>query len=253
LFEARSPKDPAIIADADGVVEFGGMHRGLRKIMVVNKLETFDYLVPRGKQLNVVPGEVVSVGDQLTTGSPVLHDILRIKGMDAVQRYLVNQIQKIYCIQGVNINDRHVELIVRQMLRKVRIVDPGQSEFLMGDRVDRMHFKVVNEALVADGQKPAQARPVLMGITPSSLGTESFISAASFQETTRILTEAAISGQMDHLYGLKENVIIGKLIPAGTGVESFRKKYLGSGISELEQQARLEEQAAQEQKQAEQD
>lgn len=226
LFEARMPKDPAILADIDGEVVFGGLHRGLRKISVVSGEQSYDYFVPRSKQLNVVSGDKVSAGDQLTTGTPVLHDVLRILGPDMLQRYLVNQIQQIYRLQGIDINDRHIELIVRQMLRKVRIVDPADTDFLIGDRVDRIHFKTVNAALQAEGKRVAVGKPILMGITLASLGTESFISAASFQETTRILAEAAISGQVDYLYGLKENVIIGKLIPAGTGIKSFNKKYL---------------------------
>ncbi len=151
---------------------------------------------------------------------------MRILGPEVLQTYLVNQIQQIYRLQGIDINDRHIELVVRQMLRKVRIVDPGDTDFLIGDRVDRIHFKTVNAALQSEGRRVASAKPVLMGITLASLGTESFISAASFQETTRILAEAAISGQVDYLYGLKENVIIGKLIPAGTGIKQFREKYL---------------------------
>lgn len=241
LFEARAPKDAAIISDIDGEVVFGGLHRGLRKISVVSGSETFDYFVPRGKQLNVMNGDRVNAGDLLTTGSPVLHDMLRILGVDIVQRYIVDQIQQIYRLQGIDINDRHVEVIVRQMLRKVRVVDSGDTGFLVGDRVDRIHFQMVNVALRAEGKKAALAKPVLMGITQASLGTESFISAASFQETTRILAEAAISGQVDHLYGLKENVIVGKLIPAGTGITSFKKRYLGEDVSELERQAREEE------------
>ncbi len=226
LFEARMPKDPAILSDIDGEVVFGGIVRGQRKITVVNGDQSFDYLIPRGKQINVINGERVSAGDQLTTGTPVLHDILRILGPEVLQKYLVNQIQQIYRLQGIDINDRHIELIVRQMLRKVRIVDPGDTDFLIGDRVDRIHFKTINTALQAEGKRVATAKPVLMGITLASLGTESFFSAASFQETTRILAEAAVSGQIDYLYGLKENVIIGKLIPAGTGVKHFKKKYL---------------------------
>ncbi len=226
LFEARMPKDPAIIADIDGEVVFGGIQRGLRKVSVVNGDQTYDYMIPRGKQLNVINGDKVNAGDQITSGTPVLHDILRILGPETLQKYLVNQIQQIYRLQGIDINDRHIELIVRQMLRKVRVVEPGDTEFLIGDRVDRIHFKTINAALQAEGKRVATAKPVLMGITFASLGTESFISAASFQETTRILAEAAISGQVDHLYGLKENIIIGKLIPAGTGIKSFKKKYL---------------------------
>lgn len=226
LFEARTPRDPAILADVDGEIVFGGLHRGLRKISIVNENQSFDYFVPRNKQLNLANGDKVNAGDKLTVGTPVLHDILRVSGSGALQTYLVNQIQEIYRLQGIDINDRHIELIVRQMLRKVRVIDPGESEFLIGDRVDKIHFKTVNESLITEGKRAATAKPILMGITLASLDTESFISAASFQETTRILAEAAISGQVDHLYGLKENVIIGKLIPAGTGVKSFRKKYL---------------------------
>lgn len=243
LFEARTPKDAAIIADIDGEVVFGGLHRGLRKISVVAGTESFDYFVPRGKQLNVMNGDRVSAGDQLTVGSPVLFDILRIMGPETIQKYLVDQIQEIYRLQGIDINDKHIELIVRQMLRKVRVIDPGDTDFLIGDRVDRIHFKMINSLLKAEGKRPATARPMLMGITQASLGTESFISAASFQETTRILAEAAIFGQVDHLYGLKENVIVGKLIPAGTGIVDFRHKYLGDDISENERRAREEETA----------
>jgi DNA-directed RNA polymerase subunit beta' len=186
-------------------------------------------------------GNIVQAGDLLTTGAPVLHDMLRILGPDVVQKYLVDQIQEIYCLQGIDISDKHIELIVRQMMRKVRIVDPGDTDFLIGDRVDRMHFTSVNAVLRAEGKKVAVARPILMGLTQASLSTESWISAASFQETTRILTEAAISGQADFMYGLKENVTVGKLIPAGTGVDSFRRKYLGCSTSELERQAQEQE------------
>lgn len=241
LFEARMPKDPAIIADIDGEVVIGGLHRGLRKITVTSGADSYDYFVPRGKQLNVVDGEHVNAGDQLTTGAPVLHDMLRILGPDIVQNYLVDQIQQIYRLTGVEINDRHIEIIVRQMMRKVRIVQSGDSDFLVGDRVDRIHFSAVNAVLRSEGKKVAAAKPILMGITQASLGTESFISAASFQETTRILAEASVAGQVDHLYGLKENVIVGKLIPAGTGITSFKEKYLGDDISDLEKQAREEE------------
>jgi DNA-directed RNA polymerase subunit beta' len=244
LFEARMPKDIAIIADIDGEVVFGGLHRGMRKVSVVAGDQVFDYAVPRGKQLNVVNGDRVKAGDQLTTGSPVLHDMLRILGPDTVQRYLVDQIQEIYRLQGINVSDKHIELIVRQMLRRVRITDGGDSDFLVGDRVDRVHFSMINSLLKVEGKKTAKAKPMLLGITQSSLVTDSWISAASFQETTRILSEAAISGQADYLYGLKENVIVGKLIPAGTGIASFRKHYLGDEVSDLELQAQQEEMRA---------
>jgi DNA-directed RNA polymerase subunit beta' len=213
----------------------------MRKVSVVSGSESYDYFIPRGKQLNVINGERVSAGDRITTGVPLLHDLLRIMGPDVVQKYLVDHIQEIYRLQGIDINDRHIELISRQMMRKVRITDPGDSDFAIGDKVDRIHFKSINTLLKAEGKKVAVAKPILMGITQASLGTESFISAASFQETTRILAEAAISGQVDHLYGLKENVIVGKLIPAGTGVKEFKEEYLGSDLSDLEKQAIREE------------
>ena len=241
LFEARMPKEPAMIADIDGEVVFAGLHRGMRKISVVSGDQSYDYLVPKGKQLNVVNGEIVNAGDRLTAGTPILHDMLKILGPETVQKYLVDNIQEIYLLQGIKINDRHIEIIVRQMMRKVRIIEPGDTNFLIGDRVDRIQFKNVNSLLQAEGKKVASAKPVLMGITTASLDTESFISAASFQETTRILSEAAISGQVDCLYGLKENVIVGKLIPAGTGIPSFRKKYLGDEVSDLEKRAQQEE------------
>lgn len=241
LFEARAPKDAAILADISGEVVIGGLHRGLRKVSVVSGADSFDYFVPRGRQLTVGNGDRVTAGDQLTTGMPLLHDILRILGPDVAQKYIVDQIQQIYRLQGIDLNDKHIELIARQMLRKVRIIDAGDTDFLIGDRVDKIHLQMVNQVLRAQGKKVALAKPILMGITQASLGTESFISAASFQETTRILAEAAISGQIDHLYGLKENVIVGKVIPAGTGIKSFKDKYLGKDMSELERQAQTEE------------
>jgi DNA-directed RNA polymerase subunit beta' len=241
LFEARAPKNPAIIADIDGEVVVGGLHRGQRKVTLVSGDQSIDYFVPRGGQLTVFTGDKLSAGELLTNGEPVLQDLLNILGPDYVERYIVRQVQEIYRLHGIDINDRHVELIVRQMMRKVRVIDPGETDFLVGDRVDRVHFKTVNALLRAENKRPAVAKPVLMGITMASLGTESLLSAASFQETTRILAEAAISGKADYLYGLKENVIIGKLIPAGTGVPSFRKKYLGENLSELDAQAEAEE------------
>jgi len=242
LFEARVSKDPAIISDIDGEVTLGGVHRGMIKVTVSSGKNKFDYFVPRSQQLNVTNGEHVSAGDPLTSGEPVLHDILRILGPVELQRYLVNQIQMIYRLNGTDIDDRHVEVIVHQMMRKVRIVDAGDSDFLVGDKVDKIHFKMVNQALKEEGKRVAIAKPVLMGITMASLDTESFISAASFQETTRILTEAAVKGAVDHLYGLKENVSIGKLIPAGTGIKSFRERFIGEDISELEKMAITQEQ-----------
>jgi len=232
IFEARITKDSAMIADIDGQVLFGGLHRGYRKVSVVSGDNVYDYLVPRDKQLIVANGDYVKAGDALTIGSPVLHDMLRILGPDAVQHYIVDQVQEIYRLQGVDIDDRHIELIAKQMLRKVRVVESGDSDFLIGDRVDKNHFALVNAALVTEGKQPALAKPILMGITMASLGTESVFSAASFQETTRILAEASVAGQVDYLYGLKENIIIGKLIPAGTGIASFREHYLDKGTKE---------------------
>jgi DNA-directed RNA polymerase subunit beta' len=243
LFEARIPKDTAILSEVDGVVNFGGVHRGQRRITVTtDDGEVFEYNVPRNRHLNVEDGEKVKAGDPLTSGMPNVHDILRILGPDEAQRYLVREVQEIYSLQGVDINDKHIEIIVRQMLKKVRITDPGDTNFVVGDRVDKVHLQTVNRLMAKDGRRVAIAKPILMGITKASLGTESFISAASFQETTRVLTEAALVGQVDYLYGLKENIVIGKLIPAGTGIPSFSKKHLGEDISEFEKKAREEEQ-----------
>lgn len=243
LFEARVPKDAAVISDVDGEVRFGGLHRGQRRITVTtDDGEVYEYNVARSKHLNVEDGEQISAGDSLTAGVPNIHDILRILGPDELQRHLVKGIQEIYTLQGVTINDKHIELIVRQMLKKVSIVDPGETSFVVGDRIDRVSLQTINKVMTQEGKKVAIAKPLLMGITKASLGTDSFFSAASFQETTRILTEAAITGKVDYLHGLKENVIIGKLIPAGTGISSFKLKYLGEDISELEKQAREEEQ-----------
>ncbi len=241
LFEARAPKNIAILSDIEGTVSFGGLYRGMRKVTITSGSTSYDYFVPRDKQIIVHDGDKLQAGDALTAGSPVLQDVLRILGPEKLQRYIVDHIQEIYRLQGVDINDRHVEVIVRQMMRKVRVIEAGDSDFLVGDRVDKIHFKSVNEMLREQGKRVAIGTPVLIGLTTASLSTESFLSAASFQETTRILAEAAISGQIDQLYGLKENLTIGKLIPAGTGVASFRKKYIGDNLSELERQAQEEE------------
>lgn len=243
LFEARIPRDTAVLSEVDGKIQFGGLHRGQRRITVTtDEGEVFEYNVARSKHLNVEDGEYVRAGDALTSGVPNVHDILRILGPDELQKYLVKEIQEIYTLQGVAINDKHIELIVRQMLKKVRITDPGDTNFIVGDRVDKVHLQLVNKIMAAEGKRIALAKPLLMGLTKASLGTDSFISAASFQETTKVLTEAAISGQIDYLRCLKSNITIGKLIPAGTGIPSFKIKYLGEDVSELEQQARFEEQ-----------
>ena len=222
LFEARKPKDHAIVTEIDGVVQFGGITRGLRKIVVQGETETREYLIPHGKHLRIREGDFVEAGDRLCEGPVNPHDILRIKGINAVQEYLVNEIQEVYRLQGVRINDKHIEVIVSQMLQKVGIIDPGDTTFLEGERVDKARLREENERIVREGGRPATFEPLLLGITKASLSTESFISAASFQETTRVLTEAGIQGQRDHLLGLKENVIIGHLIPAGTGISRNR-------------------------------
>ena len=220
LFEARKPKDHAIIAEVNGRVEFGKDYKAKRRIVVVpasGKGEPREYLIPRGKHISVQEGDYVEVGDSLMDGNPVPHDILRVLGVEALAHYLINEIQEVYRLQGVKINDKHIEVIVRQMQQKVEITDGGDTIFLVGEQVDRTEFEEINTNAVAEGGKPAEASPVLLGITKASLQTQSFISAASFQETTRVLTEAAVSGKEDRLVGLKENVIVGHLIPAGTG------------------------------------
>ena len=242
LFEARIPKNIAVIADIDGEIQFGGLHKGQRRISVTSEEgEIFEYNVPRSKHLNVEDGDQIKAGDPLTSGDPNVHDILRILGPEELQKYLVKEVQEIYRLQGVEISDKHIEMIVRQMLRKVQILDAGDTSFAVGDRIDKIHLQTVNRMIAKEGKKIAMAKPVLMGITKASLGTESFLSAASFQETTKVLTEASIAGQVDYLYGLKENVQIGRLIPAGTGISSFRLKHLGEDVSDLEKQARTEE------------
>ncbi len=223
LFEARRPHDPAVISEVDGEIEFGKIVRGQQQIIVRDDAgDTKEYLVPHGKHLMIHAGDQVFAGDRLCEGSVDPHDILRILGVFEVQAYLVNEIQEVYRLQGVKINDKHIEIIVRQMLQKVMIEFSGDTNFLEGEKVDKIKFLEENSRVIAEGGEPATAEPLLLGITRASLSTESFISAASFQETTRVLTEAAISGKVDNLLGLKENVIIGHLIPAGTGIEKYR-------------------------------
>ena len=220
LFEARKPKDFAIISESEGVVEFGADYKAKRRIRVVprdSESEPVEYMVPKGKLLAVQEGDFIRKGDMIIDGSPVPHDILNILGVEALADYLVKEVQDVYRLQGVKINDKHIEVIVRQMLQKIEITDHGGTTFLNGEHVNRLEFKKVNEKAVEDGLEPAKGVSVLLGITKASLQTESFISAASFQETTRVLTEAAVSGKSDMLSGLKENVIVGRLVPAGTG------------------------------------
>ena len=224
LFEARRPKDAAIVAEIDGTVEQAGVTRGMKKYVIKGEDgQVQEALIPQGRHVYVQPGSVVRAGERLTEGPINPHDILKIKGIEEVQEYLVNEIQEVYRLQGVRIDDKHIEVIVRQMLQKVRIEDPGNTTFLEGEHVDRLVVLEENEKMLAEGQSPANFQPLLLGITKASLSTESFISAASFQETTRVLTEAAIHGKVDQLRGLKENVIIGHLIPAGTGMSAYRR------------------------------
>ena len=223
LFEARRPKDPAVISEIDGFVEFGETKKNQRVIVVKSVTGMArEYVIPHGKHPNVYKGDKVSAGQQLTDGPVVLQDILSVCGDKVLQEYLVNEVQEVYRLQGVRINDKHIEVIIRQMLKKVRIEDPGDTEFLSTQQVDKWVFQKENTRVIKKGGKPAQATPLLLGITKASLTTESFISAASFQETTRVLTEAATSGKRDELFGLKENVIVGHLIPAGTGFRAHR-------------------------------
>jgi DNA-directed RNA polymerase subunit beta' len=224
LFEARKPKDACEIARIDGVVEIGGLVRGKRRVIVTDQKsgQQEEHLIPRSKHILVFNGDVVNRGDQLTDGPVVPHEILEILGPQALREHLVNEVQEVYRAQGVEINDKHVEIIIRQMLRKVKITDTGDTEFLWGDQVDRTSFDKENERVSEEGGKPAEAEPVLLGITKASLETESFISAASFQDTTRVLTEASTLAKSDYLRGFKENVIMGHLIPAGTGFITHR-------------------------------
>ena len=220
LFEARKPKDHAIITETEGRVEFGKDYKNKRRIVVVptdDKEKPHDYLLPKGKHISVQEGDYVEVGDSLMDGNPVPHDILRVLGVEALASYMIREVQDVYRLQGVKINDKHIEVIVRQMLQKVEINQPGDTTFLTGELVDRLEFEEANAKAKKGKGKPAEATPVLQGITKASLQNQSFISAASFQETTRVLTEAAVSGKVDNLIGLKENVIVGRLIPAGTG------------------------------------
>jgi DNA-directed RNA polymerase subunit beta' len=231
LFEARKPKDFAIISEIDGRVEFGKDYKTKRRIVVTpaeEGKEPVEYLIPKGKHISVQEGDFVTKGDLLMDGNPVPHDILRVLGVEALASYLINEIQEVYRLQGVRINDKHIEVIVRQMLQKVEIEEAGDSTFLVGEQIDRAEFEEENAKVEREGGKPAIAHPVLQGITKASLQTSSFISAASFQETTRVLTEAAVSGRVDGLAGLKENVIVGRLIPAGTGSVMARWRQLAA-------------------------
>ena len=246
LFEARKPKDFAIISETEGRVEFGRDYKSKRRILVrPEKGEPVEYLLPKDRHISVREGDFVLRGDLLLDGNPVPHDILRVLGVEALAEYLVREIQDVYRLQGVRINDKHIEVIIRQMLQKVEVTHPGETTFLVGETIDRIEFDAVNAKAKAENLKPAKAVPVLQGITKASLATSSFISAASFQETTRVLTEAAVSGKVDRLVGLKENVIVGRLIPAGTGAMMNQLKHIASerdremAAIEAENQAQL--------------
>ena len=224
LFEARRPKETAVMSEIDGMVRYGEIVKGQRKIFVIaDNKEEREYSLPRGVHINVQQGERVRAGEPLMDGPRDPHDILAILGEKELQKYLVNEIQEVYRLQGVHINDKHLEVIVRQMMRWIKVEQVGDSELLLEEVLDKFRFRKINQTLEDEGKQPAIGRPLLMGITKASLATDSFISAASFQETTRVLTEASISGKVDHLRGLKENVIVGRLIPAGTGIDDYRK------------------------------
>jgi DNA-directed RNA polymerase subunit beta' len=223
LFEARKPKDFAVISEIDGTVSFGKDTKGKRKVLVTPELgDAREYLIPKGKHISVHEGDFVRAGDPLMDGSANPHDILRVLGEKALAKYLVDEIQEVYRLQGVKINDKHIEVIVRQMLRRVRIKDSGDTTFLMDEQVEKQLFEIENERVLAQGGTPAVAEPLLLGITKASLSTESWISGASFQETTKVLTEAAVSSKVDYLRGLKENVTMGRLVPAGTGLPNYQ-------------------------------
>jgi DNA-directed RNA polymerase subunit beta' len=245
LFEVRKPKDMAVVSEIAGTVHYEGETKGKRKLVVRPEIgEAKEYLVPKGKHITATDGDFVEAGDLLTEGYPELHDILRTRGEKYLARYLVDEIQEVYRFQGVGIDDKHIEVIVRQMLKKVTVVEPGSTSFLVGEQVDKNEFKLENQKILQSGGTPATAEPLVLGITQASLTTSSFISAASFQETTKVLTEASLKGKLDYLRGLKENVIVGRLIPAGTGYREYvngeiivpeQKEKSGKFLEELEE------------------
>ncbi len=241
LFEARKPKGLAIITEFAGTANISDTKKK-REIIVTNDQtgESKAYLIPYGSRIKIQDGVHLEAGDELTEGSVNPHDILKIKGLRAVQDYMIQEVQRVYRLQGVEINDKHIEVIVRQMLKKIRIEERGDTEFLPGTMVDVLEFNEVNEQMEAEGKEPATGEQIMLGITKASLATESFLSAASFQETTKVLTEAAIKGKVDHLIGLKENVIIGKHIPAGTGMKKYRDVKLNTELGTEEEAEELE-------------
>jgi len=246
LFEARRPKEAAIIAEKSGTIAFGRDYKNKRRLTLTphDESEPVEYLIPKGKHIHLQDGDMVEMGDFIVDGNPAPHDILAIKGVEELAAYLVNEIQEVYRLQGVTINDKHIEVIVRQMLQKVEITDGGDSDLIAGEQLDRLEFDELNERLVAERRKPAEGNPVLLGITKASLQTRSFISAASFQETTRVLTEAAVNGKIDTLEGLKENVIVGSLIPAGTGALHAELKQIATRRDDLILQQKAQQSGA---------
>ncbi|MDE1982888.1 MAG: DNA-directed RNA polymerase subunit beta', partial [Betaproteobacteria bacterium] len=219
LFEARSPKDAGLLAEITGTVSFGKDTKGKQRLVITDMDGVaHDYLIPKDKHVTVHDGQVVNKGEMIVDGPSDPHDILRLLGIEALARYITDEVQDVYRLQGVKINDKHIEVIVRQMLRRVQVLDAGETRFIPGEQVERAELLEENERIVAENKRPATFENILLGITKASLSTDSFISAASFQETTRVLTEAAIMGKRDDLRGLKENVIVGRLIPAGTGL-----------------------------------
>jgi DNA-directed RNA polymerase subunit beta' len=231
LFEARRPKDHAIIAEIDGYVRFGKDYKNKRRIAIEpadESVEKVEYMVPKGKHIPVQEGDFVQKGDYIMDGNPAPHDILAIMGVEALADYMIDEVQDVYRLQGVKINDKHIEVIVRQMLQKIEISESGDTVLLKGEHVDKAEFDEANDKAIAKGGRPASGAPVLLGITKASLQTRSFISAASFQETTRVLTEASVQGKRDKLVGLKENVIVGRLIPAGTGGATNQMKRIAT-------------------------
>jgi len=245
LFEARKPRETAVISEIDGVVRFGEVAKGQRKIYVTaDSGSEREYSVPKGVHINVQENDRVRAGEPLMDGPLNPHDILAVLGEKELQSYMVNEIQEVYRLQGVTISDKHIEVIVRQMMRWVKVEDVGETTFLLEQQIDKFRFREENERVITSGGKPATGRPLLLGITKASLSTDSFISAASFQETTRVLTEASINGAVDHLRGLKENVIVGRLIPAGTGMEYYRNVQLAPELEQAAQKVQEEVSAA---------
>ncbi|HWQ94618.1 MAG TPA: DNA-directed RNA polymerase subunit beta', partial [Gammaproteobacteria bacterium] len=226
LFEARKPKEPAILAEISGTISFGKDTKGKQRLIITGAdSEQHEELIPKWRHVTVFEGEHVERGEVIADGPPAPHDILRLLGVPALANYIVNEVQDVYRLQGVKINDKHIEVIVRQMLRKVEVTASGDTKFLRGEQVDRPRILEENQRVTAEGKQPALYEPILLGITKASLATQSFISAASFQETTRVLTEASVSGKWDELRGLKENVIVGRLIPAGTGLAYHAERH----------------------------